>query len=105
MGVDRALNLIAIATNLHNAMMLSANLKITLLEMLSSIGNATGLLETPDGENVDLNQVFNARIETVLIKILGVDSYAGLKVGLRKYNAIYQAANSYQIKLSNRQIS
>lgn len=92
MGVDRALNLIAIAANLHNAMMLSANLKITLLEMLSSVGNATGLLQTPDNENVDLNQVFNAGIETVLIKILGVDSYAGLKVGLRKYNAIYQAA-------------
>ena len=92
MGIDRALNLIAIAANLHNAMMLSANLKITLLEMLSSVGNATGLLQTPDGENVDLNQVFNAGIEAVLIKILGVDSYAGLKVGLRKYNAIYQAA-------------
>lgn len=94
MGVDRALNLIAIAANLHNAMMLSANLKVTLLEMLSSVGNATGVLETPDGENVDLNQVFNAGIETVLIKILGVDSYAGLKVGLRKYNAIYQAATN-----------
>ncbi len=94
LGVDRALNLIAIAANLHNAMMLSANLKITLLEMLSSVGNATGLLQTSEGENVDLNQVFNAGIETVLIRILGVDSYAGLKVGLRKYNAIYQAASN-----------
>ncbi len=94
LGIDRALNLIAIAANLHNAMMLSANLKVTLLEMLSSVGNATGLLETSEHENVDLNQVFNAGIEAVLIKIVGVDSYAGLKVGLRKYNAIYQAASN-----------
>jgi len=94
LGVDRALNLIAIASNLHNAMMLSANLKITLLEMLSSVGNATGLLQTSEGENVDLNQVFNAGVEAVLIKIVGVDNYAGLKVNLRKYNAIYQAATN-----------
>lgn len=94
LGIDRALNLIAIASNLHNAMMLSANLKITLLEMLSSVGNATGLLQTSEGENVDLNQVFNAGIERFLISILGVESYAGLKVGLRKYNAIYQAATN-----------
>lgn len=95
LGIDRALNLIGIAANLHNAMMLSASLKVTLLEMLSSVGNATGLLQTSENENVDLNQVFNAGIERFLISILGVDSYAGLKVGLRKYNAIYQsAANS-----------
>lgn len=95
LGIDRALNLIGIAANLHNAMMLSANLKVTLLEMLSSVGNATGLLQTSENENVDLNAVFNKGIETFLISILGVESYAGLKVGLRKYNAIYQsAANS-----------
>lgn len=94
LGIDRALNLIAIAANLHNAMMLSANLKITLLEMLSSVGNATGLLQTSEGENVDLNQVFNKSIENLLISILGAESYAGLKVGLRKYNAIYQAATN-----------
>ena len=94
LGVDRALNLIAIAANLHNAMMLSANLKITLLEMLSSIGNATGLLQTSEGANVDLNQVFNKGIENLLISIVGAESYAGLKVGLRKYNSIYQAATN-----------
>lgn len=94
LGVDRALNLIAIAANLHNAMMLSANLKVTLLEMLSSIGNATGLLQTSEGANVDLNQVFNKGIENLLISIVGAESYAGLKTGLRKYNAIYQAATN-----------
>lgn len=57
--------------------MLSANLKVTLLEMLSSVGNATGLLQTSENENVNLNAVFNQGIETFLVSILGVESYAG----------------------------
>lgn len=94
LGVDRALNLIAIASNLHNAMMLSASLKVTLLEMLSSVGNATGLLQTSENENVDLNAVFNQGIESFMVTILGTENYAGLKVNLRKYNAIYRAATN-----------
>lgn len=94
LGVDRALNLIAIASNLHNAMMLSASLKITLLEVLSSVGNATGLLQTSEGDNVDLNAVFNQGIEKFMTLLLGEENYAGLKVGLRKYNAIYRAATN-----------
>lgn len=94
LGIDRALNLIGIASNLHNAMMLSASLKVTLLEVLSSVGNATGLLQTSENENVDLNSVFDRGIETFMTSILGTENYAGLKVGLRKYNAIYRAATN-----------
>ncbi|KJH72203.1 hypothetical protein [Aliterella atlantica] len=94
LGIDRALNLIAIASSLHNAMMLSASLKITLLEVLSSVGNATGLLQTSEGDNVDLNAVFNQGIEKFMTLLLGEENYAGLKVGLRKYNAIYRAATN-----------
>lgn len=101
LGIDRALNLIAIAANLHNAMMLSANLKITLLEVLSSVGNATGVLETSEGENVDLNQVFNQGIETFITTLIGVDNYAGLKVGLRKYSAIYRSATNVISNVGN----
>ena len=94
LGVDRALNLIAIAANLHNAMMLSANLKITLLEVLSTVGNATGLLQTSEGENVDLNKVFNQGIESFVTLLIGTENYAGLKIGFRKYNSIYRAATN-----------
>lgn len=101
LGVDRALNLIAIASNLHNAMMLSASLKITLLEVLSSVGNATGLLQTSEGDNVDLNAVFNQGIEKFMTLLLGEENYAGLKVGLRKYSAIYRAANNVLNNVGN----
>lgn len=94
LGIDRAINLIGFASNLHNAMMLSASLKITLLEVLSSVGNATGLLQTSEGDNVDLNVVFNQGIEKLLTLLVGEENYAGLKVGLRKHSAIFRAANN-----------
>lgn len=100
-GVDRALNLVSFASNLHNAMMLSASLKVTLLELLSSVGNATGLLQTSENENVDLNNVFNQGIENFLVLILGTENYAGLKVGLWKYSAIYRAANNVLSNVGN----
>lgn len=94
LGIDRVLNLLNTLAILHNAMMLSASLKITLLEMLSSIGNATGLLQTSEGDNVDLNQVFNNGIEGLITHLIGAENYAGLRLSWRKYSAIYRAATN-----------
>lgn len=94
LGIDRVFNLINFLANLHNASMLSASLKVTLLEMLSSVGNATGLLQTSEGENVDLNNVFNQGIETFITKLIGVDAWASMKLSWRKYSSIYRAATN-----------
>ena len=94
LGIDRVFNLINFLANLHNASMLSASLKVTLLEMLSSVGNATGLLQTSEGDNVDLNSVFNQGIETFITKLIGVDAWASMKLSWRKYSSIYRAATN-----------
>lgn len=99
--VDRVLNVFIFITSLHNALMLSNNLKETLLTMLSSVGNATGLLENAEGENVDLNVVFNRSIEQLMILFLGEENYAGLKVTWRKYNRIYQATANLKDAMAN----
>lgn len=101
LGIDRALNLINFIANLHNAFMLSNQLKITLLEMLSSVGNATGLLQTSENENVDLNAVFNAGVNSLMNTVLGEENYASLQVAWRKYNRIYQAAVNSTRAVSN----
>lgn len=101
LGIDRALNLINFVANLHNAFMLSNQLKITLLEMLSSVGNATGLLQTSENENVDLNAVFNAGVNSLMSFVLGDENYASLQVAWRKYNRIYQAATNSVYAISN----
>ena len=92
--IDRILNVINFVANLHNALMLSNQLKVTLLEMLSSVGNATGLLQTSDGDNIDLNQVFSKGVEQLIVLVVGEENYAGLKLAWRKYNRIYQAATN-----------
>ena len=94
LGIDRVFNLINFMANLHNASMLSASLKVTLLEMLSSVGNATGLLQTSEGENVDLNSVFNQGIEKFITSLIGIDAWASMKTTWRKYSSIYRAATN-----------
>lgn len=101
LGIDRAISLLTFLSTVHNASMLTASLKNTLLETLSSIGNATGLLETSEGDNVDLNQVFNQGIEQFLTLLLGSTLYAELKVGFRKYNAIYRSASNVLNQTAN----
>lgn len=96
LGIDRVLNLLNTLVILHNAMMLSSSLKVTLLEMLSSIGNATGLLQTSEGDNVDLNQVFNNKLEGLITHLIGAENFASLKLSWRKYSSIFRAtANSW----------
>lgn len=94
LGIDRVFSLINFAANLHNASMLSASLKVTLLETISSILNATGLLQTSEGENVDLNAVFNGKAEEFVVSLIGVDAWASMKLSWRKYSSIYRAATN-----------
>lgn len=94
LGVDRIFNLINFMANLHNAFMLSNSLKITLLEMLSSVGNATGLLQTTEGENVDLNEVYNKGIRALINSVLGDEEAARLEIQFRRANRIYQAVTN-----------
>lgn len=61
------------------------------MQTLSSIGNATGLLEGPEGDSVDLNKVVDQGFEQLMIKLLGAETWATFEVTWRKYNRIYQA--------------
>lgn len=101
LGIDRIFNILNFLVLLHNASMLTSSLKVTLLEMLSSIGNATGLLETPEGENVDLNSVLNGGIEKGIVALVGAEAWASMKLAWRKYNPIYRAAANSLSSIGN----
>lgn len=91
LGVDRILNLLNFLATVHNAAMLTNDLKRTLLTALSSVGNATGLLENSEGEGVDLNKVANQGLEMLMIKLFGAELWANIELTWKKYNKIYQA--------------
>ena len=91
LGIDRVFNLLNFLATMHNAMMLSNGLKVTLLQTLSSVGNPTGLLQTSENENVDLNQVFNKNVEGIFVSVFGLETVAAFETTWKKYNRIYQA--------------
>ncbi len=101
LGVDRIFNLLNFLVLLHNASMLTSSLKVTLLEMLSSIGNATGLLQSAEGDNIDLNAVFNQGVEGFVVQLIGAEAWASAKLTWRKYSPIYRAASNSLSAIGN----
>jgi hypothetical protein len=91
LGIDRILNILNLMAILHNAFMLSNQLKVTLIEMLGSVGNATGLLQTAEGDNVDLNATLNKGITGLIDSVIGESERVRLELLFKKYNRIYQA--------------
>lgn len=101
LGIDRLFNLLNFLATLHNASMLSASLKVTLLETLSSVANATGLLQTSENENVDLNAVFNQGVEGLVVSLIGAEAWASMKLSWRKYSSIYRAGSNVLSNVGN----
>lgn len=101
LGIDRALSILTFLSTVHNASMLTSSLKVTLLETLSSVGNATGLLQTSEGDNVDLNKTFNQGIEGFIVGLIGAESWASMKLTWRKYSPIYRAGSNVLSNVGN----
>lgn len=101
LGIDRALSILTFLSTVHNASMLTSSLKVTLLETLSSVGNATGLLQTSEGDNVDLNKVFDNGIEAFITSLIGTEAYASMKLTWRKYSSIYRAGSNVLSNVGN----
>jgi methyl-accepting chemotaxis protein len=91
--LDRVLGVINLATNLHNALMLSTNLGQSLMSLISNSLNALGLgLKDKDGHSLDLGALINGSIEALVIKVVGRDNYTQASSFVKATSAIYQAA-------------
>ena len=95
--VDRALNLMATAASIHNAVMLSRNIGSTLVQTL---GNALSIIGIKDGDEVAQNfsTVIGDQIENIVKGLVGAENYTQLTQTWAKANRIYQSAiNIYQL--------
>jgi hypothetical protein len=95
--IDRALNLMATAAAIHNAVMLSRNIGSTLIQTL---GNALSIIGIKDGDDVAQNfsTVIGDGIESIVEGLIGAENYATLSETWSKANRIYQSAiNIYQL--------
>lgn len=95
--IDRALNLMATAAAIHNAVMLSRNIGSTLI---ATLGNALSIIGIKDGDEVAQNfsTVIGNSIENIVKGLVGNDNYTALSQTWAKANRIYQSAiNIYQL--------
>jgi hypothetical protein len=91
--VDRAINLLTLASAVHNSVMLSRELGSTLTEALSNILSAVGIKDA-EGNAFDLNAVFGKQLETLIKAIVGEDNYTTYKQIWIKSNRILTTANN-----------
>lgn len=93
LALDRLLNLLILATTLHNAIMLSRNLGETLVETLQSILNAMGIKD-PEGQAYDLEEFFGKTLQDWIKGIVGEEVYNNTKATWIKANRILTVANN-----------
>jgi hypothetical protein len=99
MHLDRLLNIMVLATTVHNGLMLSNDLGQTLLGIINNLLTLIGL-KKEDGSSFDIGSVISSSIENLIKGAIGADNYQALTTAWAKANRIYQASinilNSFQ---------
>lgn len=98
--IDRLVNLLILASTLHNALMLSSSLKDTLLAVIGEITSLFGLKDA-EGQTFDFNQIINKSVEDFLKGILGAENYTSLNENWKKANRFYQATANLLSSITN----
>jgi hypothetical protein len=91
--VDRAINLLTLASAIHNSVMLSRELGSTLTEALSNILSAVGIKDA-EGNAFDLSAVFGKQLESLIKAIIGEENYTTYKAIWIKSNRILTTASN-----------
>lgn len=91
--VDKALNILNTALNIHNAAMLSSRISVTVGAVIDNSLATLGLkLKTPTGEEIGFTQAIGQSATNLIKSILGTDNYTELTQTWAKANRIYQAS-------------
>jgi len=86
---DKILNGIGVALAVHNAVMLSRGLGITITETATTVLDAVGIRDESD-QPFDVTSIVKAKMTSLLSSFLGEENYEALTQKIAKYNRIYQ---------------
>ncbi|MCC5617567.1 hypothetical protein LC605_21250 [Nostoc sp. CHAB 5836] len=89
--LDRALNIMNLAANIHNGAMLSNNLGQTLLSVIGNLLSIVGLKDA-EGQAFDIGSIISKGIEGLIKGAIGEENYQTLDANWKRANRIYQAA-------------
>ncbi|MDZ7992031.1 MAG: hypothetical protein RM022_031045 [Nostoc sp. EfeVER01] len=93
MHLDRVLNIMILASTIHNAVMLSNDIGQTLVGAINNILQLIGL-KKEDGTPFSIGSVISNSIESLIKNAIGVENYVNLKESWAKANRIYQATTN-----------
>lgn len=90
--VDRALAVANLATNTHNALMLSNNLAQTLFSATDNILKVVGIkIKDEKGSEIGIQQVVNSLFLNFANSLFGAENVKSMNTTFKKANRIYQA--------------
>ncbi|WP_013324082.1 hypothetical protein [Gloeothece verrucosa] len=88
--VDRALAAANLACTIHNALMLSNNIALTLGSAIDNIGQLIGI-KPPEGAATTITGAIGHAFESLAKSVIGAENYAELSLQFALANRIYQA--------------
>ena len=88
--VDKALSVLTFAATMHNALMLSNNLAVTLMGIIDQVTGAI-MPKGIDGNPIVLSEVINKTVQALVISSIGQENYTKLQTSWALANRIYQA--------------
>ena len=98
--VDKAINAMNLALNIHNAAMLSRDLGDTFLYMLSNVLSAIGIKDD-DGNPYDIASLIGNTVENIIVSVVGQEVWDNTSKQFNALNRIYQSGMNVIYTVSN----
>jgi hypothetical protein len=90
--IDRSLAVMNLATNIHNAAMLTRDIGETLGSVVDNVLNLSGLKFTnSEGAQIQFTDFIGSNFRAFLVSVLGAENYVSLVLQWQKANTIYHA--------------
>jgi chaperonin cofactor prefoldin len=98
--LDRLMNLLTLATTIHNAQQLSSNIFITLITAIQNVFDFFGIKDS-EGKIFSISSLIGQTATSLVTLIIGEENYTNFAKEWAKYNRTYQAAANLFSSLMN----
>ena len=98
--LDRLINLLTLATTIHNAQQLSSNIFVTLITVMQNVFDFFGIKDS-EGNIFNISSLIGQSLTSLVTLIIGEENYNNFAKEWAKYNRTYQAAANLFSSLMN----
>jgi|688.fasta_scaffold53938_3 hypothetical protein len=98
--LDRLMNLLTLATTIHNAQQLSSNIFVTLITAMQNVVDFFGIKDS-EGTIFSISSLVGQTVTSLVTLVIGEENYNNFAKEWAKYNRTYQAAANLFSSLMN----